>query len=392
VVHCNLRGQDLQPRPHCRSRPAGCRPTRISWDFLQNPSLSLESFKLYIHGTLPETISDPSFSLFSNNAPSLRSYFDFGIPFTVEAPWISQLCRLYLFSEIHLPQLFEILSQTPFLELLQIGEFALATAKLRAPIHYANLTYLKDISISAPLSISVVLLDNIVPAQGCRLCLRTRSLGNRLESNMSAKIESVFSRYAHYYFDSNSPRHLSLELYNKSLILSAHLQPIQNAVFLEFVLSVEDHGKKNLLVFLSSFSSVDLKCVTHLDLFMGARVSNWKLETVLFTLTSVHELHTMPSTLLILNDYKVFSALFPLLHTLSFRFYRHSGARAVTRFLTSREQFSLSTIHTLDFTRCRGLSYLYSFGVEDLRKQPDVIMMRLFVCNPVYSHVKLSLM
>jgi hypothetical protein len=219
----------VQVAHHSYSRPSG-----LSWDFPQNPALSLESVKLQIIGTLPEAINDPGFSLFSNDAPSLRSYFDTGIPFTIEAPWFSQLRRLYLYSEIHLHRLFEILSRTPFLELLQVEEHALVRAKPEEPTRHINLIYLNDIRISASLSISVILLERIVPAQSCRLCLHTYSFDNRIHSNMLATIESIFSRYSHYYFDSNFPRHFLLSIHDKSLTLSALLQPTQNAIFPEF--------------------------------------------------------------------------------------------------------------------------------------------------------------
>jgi hypothetical protein len=346
---------------------------RISWDFLQNPTLSLESFRLHFNGLPPDAISDPSFSLFANNAPCLHSFFHVGIPFTIEAPWLSHLCRLYIVSDIDICQLLEILSRTPLLELLQVEPYNLEGTLPEGPTRRVNLIHLKDISISGRLSASVFLLDSIIPAQGCRLCLRTDTR-NPIEESIWETSEGVFARYCQYYFDSNSPRHLSLELHGTTLLLNACLQPTQKASFPDFVLSIRGQGKDFIPIFLSSVSSCDLESVTHLDLLVNTDVSDENLEFLLLSLTSVHTLSTTPNALRVLNDCEEFSELFPLLHTLAFQFYLHSGVGDVEEFLSLRQELGPSKIKTLDFRRCKGLSSLHAYeDVQVLWKPRDVI-------------------
>jgi len=59
--------------------------------FLQYPVPCLESFKLQIGRIMPS--GDRKFSLFSNNVPSLRSYFHTGIHFDVETSLAFQLMQ-----------------------------------------------------------------------------------------------------------------------------------------------------------------------------------------------------------------------------------------------------------------------------------------------------------
>ena len=356
--------------------------------FIQHPVPCLESFKLQIGRIMPS--GDHNFSLFSNNAPSLRSYFHTGIHFDIETPWLSNLCNLYLCSHIGLCELLKILSRTSRLEFLKVERGVLDDPGLEVPLCHATLIYLKEIDIYDQLLTSVLLLDNLVPAAGCRLCLRTPDhLDDQREimkPNTLRMMEGVFSRYTQHYFASRAPRQLSLEINREAVILSARIHPTQKGICPDFVLSVMCHGgvsQEFLQVVLSPFLSCNVKRVTHLDLDLafahrrriGQCVTN--LKSLLNSLTNVHNLHTTTKTLEILSESG--RPIFPLLHTVSFRYFiPGSSAKAVYGFISSRKKAGASTIHTLDFTRSNTpescfLPFVQHLpGVEVLPKRRDI--------------------
>jgi len=345
--------------------------------FLQYPAPCLESFKLQIDGVMP--LGNSNLSLFSDNAPSLRSYFHTGILFNIGTPWLSNLCNLYICSHIGLRRLLEILSRTPRLQFLKVERGVLDNPRSEVPLRHVTLTHLKEIDIYDHLLTSVLLLDSVAPAAGCRLCLRTPDhLNNQREImkvDMLIIMEAVFSRYTQYYFTSSPPRQLSLEIGHETIILSARFHPTQKGLCPDFVLSAVCRGgvsQEFLQAVLSPFLSCDVKHVTHLDLDLvfarrrlGQGVTN--LKTLLTSLTNVHKLHTTANTLRILSEYG--RPVFPLVHTISFRYFIRGSAKAVYGFISSRMKFGASTIRTLDFTRSNAPeSYFLSF-VQHL---PDV--------------------
>ena len=356
---------------------ADTRSLASARSFLQYPVPCLESFKLQIGRIMPS--SDHSLSLFSNNAPSLRSYFHTGIHFDIETPWLSNLCNLYLCSHIGLCELLQILSRTARLESLKVERGVLDDPGSEAPLCHATLIYLKEIDIDDRLLASVLLLDNLVPAAGCRLCLRTPDhLDDQREIMKPPTLrimEGVFSRYTQHYFTSSAPRQLSLEINREAVILSARIHPTQKGICPDFVLSVMCGGgvsQEFLQVVLSPFSSCDVKRVTHLDLdlaFTHHRLGqcDTNLKTLLNSLTNVHKLHTTTKTLEILSKYG--RPVFPLTHTISFRYFIPGSSKAVYGFLSSRKKAGASTIHTLDFTRSNTPESCFMTFVKHL---PDV--------------------
>ena len=345
--------------------------------FLQYPAPCLESFKLQIDGVMP--LGNSNFSLFSDNAPSLRSYFHTGILFNIGTHWLSNLCNLYICSHIGLCRLLEILSRTPRLQFLKVERGVLDNPRSEAPLRHATLTHLKEIEIYDHLLMSVLLLDSIAPAAGCRLCLRTPDHSNNQHAIMKVEVltimEAVFSRYTQYYFTSNAPRQLSLEIGHEAFIFSARLHPTHKGLCPDFVLSAVCHGgvsQELLQVVLSPFLSCDVKRITHLDLdliFARRRLGQGatNLKTLLTSLTNVQKLHTTANTLQILSEYG--KPIFPLVHTISFRYFMPGSAKAVYGFISSRMKSGASTIRTLDFTRSNAPESYFLPFVQHL---PDV--------------------
>ncbi|KIM40797.1 hypothetical protein M413DRAFT_446173 [Hebeloma cylindrosporum] len=344
--------------------------------FLQNPAPCLESFKLQFDSFMP--LGDPNLPPFANNAPFLRSYFHTGIDFSIETPWLSNLCNLYLCSHIGLSGLLEILSRTPRLEFLKVERGVLDDSGSAVPLRHVILASLKEINIYDHILMSILLLDNIIPAAGCRLCLRTPDHSGSearmiMKSDTLTMMEGVFCRYIQYYFASSAPRHLSLEIGRDAVVISARVHPTQNGVSPDFVLSASCEGgfwQDFLQALLSPFLSCELKRVTHLDLVVAHRLlgrCDTNIRKLLISLTNVHRLHTTASTLEILSEYN--RPVFPSLHTISFRYFIPGSPKAVYGFLSSRKKFGASTIHTLDFTRSNAPElYFLSF----LRHLPDM--------------------
>jgi hypothetical protein len=123
-------------------------------------------------------------------------------------------------------------------------------------------------------------------------------------------VESVFSRYTqHYYFAFRVPRQLSLEINREAVIISPRIYPAKE-ICPDFVLSVMGHGR-------------------------------------------------------LLSEYG--RAVFPLVHTVSFRYFIPGTAKAVYGFLSLRKKVGLSHIHTLDFTKSNAPESCFLRFVQHLR-------------------------
>ena len=101
---------------------------------------------------------------FSDNVPSLRSYFHTGIHFDIETTWLSNLCNLYGCSHIGLCELFEIFPRTPGLEFQKVERDVLDDPGSEVPLYHATLIYFNEIDIYDQLLPPVPLLDSLVPA------------------------------------------------------------------------------------------------------------------------------------------------------------------------------------------------------------------------------------
>jgi hypothetical protein len=265
------------------------------------------------------------------------------------------------------------------LEFLKVERDVLDHPGSEVPLRHATLIYLKEINIYDHLLTSVLLLDSLVPAAGCRLCLRTPDHSDNqrgiMKVDMLTMMEGVFSKYTQHYFTSSAPRQLSLEIGCDGVILSARIHPTQRGISPDFVLSAVCHGgvsQEFLQVFLSPFLSCDVERVTHLDLdlvFANRRLGHCvtNLKRLLNSLTNVHKLHTTSKTLEILSEYG--RPVFPLVHTISFRYFIPSNVKAVYGFLSSRKKVGASAIHTLDFTRSNAPESYFLPFVQHL---PDV--------------------
>ncbi|KDR82454.1 hypothetical protein GALMADRAFT_237781 [Galerina marginata CBS 339.88] len=91
------------------------------WRLLKRSPDALESFKLTLTNLEedPFILSPPDFTIFSNYAPSLRTFTAPSIQFNIRAPWVSSICHLSLTTPTPVHELLEVLAQMPLLETLE---------------------------------------------------------------------------------------------------------------------------------------------------------------------------------------------------------------------------------------------------------------------------------
>ena len=197
-----------------------------AWNSLWRPSLTLEKFALAVvtpKGARIHIPNKPDQTFFSNVAPRLRT-FDLRtyVSINLKAPWVSQLRRLGISSACTLDELFSALSEMEFLEELSVENVREPKEDVFFPSFHIKLPLLKQLAIHQSISICLDILDSIVPAEGCRI--RIKSFNSNLHNFLSLRkpLCGVLNRYTKEYLNANSPSTLSLVLDNQSACLQIY--------------------------------------------------------------------------------------------------------------------------------------------------------------------------
>ena len=141
-----------------------------TWGFLKQPAPNMRVFSIYLHDGYrdkPNFFSETNMELFANGAPSLKELRVTHITFDPDASWLAHLRNLDLASPFLLRQLFEVLKNTPFLEMLTLRGKIIDNTESTREISQVILPRLRYINIAHQPEICLAILESNAPASGC---------------------------------------------------------------------------------------------------------------------------------------------------------------------------------------------------------------------------------
>ncbi|PPQ80677.1 hypothetical protein CVT25_001812 [Psilocybe cyanescens] len=186
----------------------------IIWNILSEPTNTLEYFRLRADsGINPPDEHRPISNLFSNHAPSLRSFGSWRINFNFESGtnlnWLSNIHQLNIsyMTSMSLAQWLQALEQMPQLEDLQlIYPFPTSSSPesdLKLPS--VHLPRLLNLYIIHDLTACAVFLDRILPGVGCYLYLDTPDdIDNPPPPSTLVLATKVLARFSQNWFASHA--------------------------------------------------------------------------------------------------------------------------------------------------------------------------------------------
>ena len=142
-----------------------------TWGFLKQPAPNMRLFSVYLHdgySKKPNFFSETDMGLFANVAHSLKELRVTRITFDPNASWLAHLRNLDLASPFLLHQLFEVLKNTPFLEMLTLWRKIIDNQESTREISQVILPRLRYINIAhrPETSSCLAVLESIIPRRG----------------------------------------------------------------------------------------------------------------------------------------------------------------------------------------------------------------------------------
>ena len=339
-----------------------------AWNSLWRPSPTLEKFALAVvtpKGARIHIPNTPNQTFFSNVAPRLQT-FDLRtyVSINLQAPWVSQLRRFGISSACTLPGLFSALSEMKFLEELSIENIREPKEDVFFPAFHIKLPLLKQLAIHQNISICLDILDSIVPAEGCRI--RVKSFNSNLHNFLALRkpLCGVLNRYTKNYLNANSPSTLSLALDKRS----ACLQICNERSGLGTSISIPDPASLQFSISIYSIMSPFRPCMfaSFVRILTGCRMENFstfKMRIfgrpfeeydpgfihIISSLVSVTELEATTEALALLHGIPSDARIFPALKTLKIDNFTRVDPIKIAKFLV-RMVSNKTPIDNLDLT------------------------------------------
>ncbi|KDR84543.1 hypothetical protein GALMADRAFT_133817 [Galerina marginata CBS 339.88] len=273
----------------------------------ERPAPSLEIFK-FLGRDRPEFVTAPSFVLFSNTAPALRTLYAAHMRLNFNAFRTPNLCHLVIHSPVSTLDLLNALSQLHVLESLETwGPQPFIPAQdAQDPLPLATLPQLTQIKFEsifdcADLSLSV--LAHIMPAKGCIL----NFLATYQEETPGASTSTILSTYLTHYIAFKPITNIELTLYGDFILLEASKASSKAFSFgLNNKSDMGEFSKHIVSILLSAFSTAGLTTTRTLTLNFSAKEAHSQKFTDILgfirRLVSVEELKCNFSTLNFLHD------------------------------------------------------------------------------------------
>ncbi|KDR77922.1 hypothetical protein GALMADRAFT_154971 [Galerina marginata CBS 339.88] len=180
----------------------GIRNDDVRWNVCLRPAPALKDFGVYIE-SCEYLLNDSQDPVFANDAPSLRNFGSFQIPFPIDAPWLSELKNITFPQTWSMTQVLDLCSRMPCLvELIadHTSPFTLNSAYSDSLPHI-NLPHLIYITLRGELRTCLKFLEHITASPACLVSMA--SFDHNTKTLTPTVVEStpkILSRWVTDYF------------------------------------------------------------------------------------------------------------------------------------------------------------------------------------------------